>query len=344
MYGNRATIFCVGDIVNNFAKDSGLLYERYNVASFNSGLGLLDAVEKEFPDLILIDEDTLGICEFSIEAKFEYIPVIVLRRVGEARAELRGIEEHTTMPYDAMKLCRRIDSYIELSDYRKRLSRTLKYKTGEVSSLKDAFIKAIAALVEIRDNTTGEHIEKTRLYLSILLDAMKTSDVYKEETAKLDMELVLVSSLLHDVGKITISDAILQKPGTFTQEEAAQMQKHAALGGEIIESIKERVPNNEFLDYAHIFALSHHEKWDGSGYPKGLAGEEIPLLGRVMAIADVYDALVSARPYKKALTHAEAAAIIKEGRGTHFDPVLVDLFLSVSHEFEYLNDQQHGVK
>jgi len=342
MYSDKSTIFCVGVTINDFAKDSELLYERYNVVSFSSGLGLLGALEDEIPDLILIDEDTLGICGFCIETRFEYIPIIVLRRMNEARAELRGIADYIGIPFDVLKLCRRIDSHIELSDYRKRLGQTLKHKKEEVSSLKDAFIKTIAVLVEIRDNTTGVHIEKTRLYLSVLLDAMKASGVYEEEMAELDMELVLVSSLLHDVGKITISDAILQKPGTFTPEEATQMRKHVALGGEIIESIKEQVPNNEFLDYAHVFALSHHEKWDGSGYPKGLVGEEIPLLGRVMAIADVYDALVSERPYKKALPHAEAAEIIKEGRDSHFDPVLVDLFMSVSHEFENLQDKHGG--
>jgi putative two-component system response regulator len=162
---------------------------------------------------------------------------------------------------------------------------------------------------------------------------MQKQGVYKEEMAAWDIKLVLQSAQLHDVGKIAIKDGILNKPGKLTPEEFEEIKKHTTFGGTVIDKIKESTSEQAFLEYAKVFALTHHEKWDGTGYPYGLKGEEIPLLGRIMAIADVYDALVSDRPYKKAFSHEEAVQIIMDGKGTHFDPVLADLFFSVADEF-----------
>jgi len=148
------------------------------------------------------------------------------------------------------------------------------------------------------------------------------------------MKLVLQSAQLHDVGKIAIKDGILQKPGKLTDEEFEEIKTHTVVGVSVIDRIKENTTEQAFLDYARIFAGTHHEKWDGSGYHRGLAGNEIPLLGRLMAIADVYDALVSDRPYKKAFTHEQAVKIISDGSGCHFDPVLVEVFLDVSDQFK----------
>jgi putative two-component system response regulator len=140
---------------------------------------------------------------------------------------------------------------------------------------------------------------------------------------------LLQSSQLHDVGKIAISDRILQKPGRLDPEEFDEMKKHAAFGAQIIERIEASTSASDFLKYAKIFAGTHHEKWDGSGYPNGLAGEDIPLQGRIMALADVYDALVSERPYKKAFSHTTAVKIIQDGQGSQFDPALTDIFIRV---------------
>jgi len=191
----------------------------------------------------------------------------------------------------------------------------------------------VAELVECRDGSTGAHISRTQEYLQVMLKIMMEQMVYNAEVSKLDFNFLVPSAQLHDVGKIMIKDNILLKPGRLTNEEFEIMKTHTALGGEIIDMIAQNTTEETFLKHAKIFAVSHHEKWDGTGYPKGLSGENIPLEGRLMAISDVYDALVSERPYKIAMSHEEACSIIMEGKGRHFDPVLVDVFLSVKDDF-----------
>ncbi|MDR3076097.1 MAG: HD domain-containing protein, partial [Synergistaceae bacterium] len=170
-------------------------------------------------------------------------------------------------------------------------------------------------------------------WIEILVTALKESGIYRETISEWDIRLLMTSSQLHDAGKISISDSILLKPGKLTPEEFEIMKTHVMFGVRIIEKICASTSEHSFLEHARIFAGAHHEKWDGSGYPNGLRGEEIPLQGRLMAIADVYDALISSRPYKKAFPHEEAVRIITEGRGTHFDPVLVDIFRQVEDKF-----------
>jgi putative two-component system response regulator len=206
-------------------------------------------------------------------------------------------------------------------------------KTESILELQDALVKTMADLVECRDDMTGGHIERTTRYVGILLSAIAERGLYPEETASWDAALLMRSSQLHDVGKITVKDSILQKPGKLTPEEFEEVKRHTTSGIAFIDRIKGSAAEHSLLNHARIFAASHHEKWDGSGYPQGLKGEGIPLEGRIMAIADVYDALVSERPYKKALPHEEAVRIIADGAGTHFDPALADLFAEVSGEF-----------
>jgi putative two-component system response regulator len=202
-------------------------------------------------------------------------------------------------------------------------------KTKTVLELQDAILKTVADLVESRDDITGGHIERTQRGVGLLVEALRDHPVYGREVVGWDIKLLLQSSQLHDVGKIAISDRILQKPGRLTDEEFGDMKKHTVFGVQIIERIEASTTASDFLKYAKIFAGTHHEKWDGSGYPSGLVGEDIPLQGRIMALADVYDALVSERPYKKAFSHAETVRIIQEGKGAQFDPVLADIFVAV---------------
>jgi putative two-component system response regulator len=200
----------------------------------------------------------------------------------------------------------------------------------------------MAEMVECRDVITGGHIERTRRGVQILLEEIARSGLYSEETKGWNINLLLQSSQLHDVGKISIDDVILKKPGKLNDKEFEEMKKHVVFGEQIIEKIESLAKDSDFLKYAKIFVASHHEKWDGTGYPRGLKGEEIPLLGRIMAIADVYDALVSARTYKTALTHDEAAEIIKDCKEDHFDPVLVDSFIGVEEEFRKIPKPHHN--
>ena len=199
--------------------------------------------------------------------------------------------------------------------------------------LQRTLLRTMAELVEFRDGDTGKHIERTQNYLGILLGIMIMNEIYIDEIDTWDIWLVSQSVQLHDIGKIAIKDSILQKPGRLTAEEFEEIKTHTVLGEEIIKRIEKRAPEQTFLEYARIFAVSHHEKWDGSGYPRGLSGRDIPLQGRLMAIADVYDALISERPYKKGLSHEEAVEIIVNGKGTHFDPLLVDVFIEAEDKF-----------
>jgi putative two-component system response regulator len=212
-------------------------------------------------------------------------------------------------------------------------------KNRQMTGLQNAVLNIVAELVEFRDSITGGHVYRTQKYLQFLVEQLVREGVYTEEIAGWDLDLVFSSAQLHDVGKIAISDTILNKPGKLTDEEFEKMKTHVLIGVNAIERIEATTAQHEFLHHAKIIASTHHEKWDGSGYPRGLSGKSIPLEGRLMAVADVYDALISERPYKKAFTTDEAEMIIEDGRGAHFDPVLVDIFHSAAGRFAGIVDQ-----
>ena len=216
----------------------------------------------------------------------------------------------------------------------KKLEDEKEQATGE---LKNVVLTTMAELIEERDEVTGGHIERTTLYLKALIDGMKEHGVYTDELSQYDETLLLQSCQLHDIGKVSIRDTILLKPDKFTDDEYEIIKAHTTLGEKVIDRIKSVAIDNNFLDYAKIFAGTHHERWDGSGYPNGLKGDDIPLLGRMMAIADVYDALVSPRQYKKAFSADEAAHIMSDGKGTHFDTVLIDVFADIRENFEQIS-------
>jgi hypothetical protein len=203
----------------------------------------------------------------------------------------------------------------------------------QVMDLQDALLKTMAEMINCRDNITGGHIERTQRLLIILVEAIEKSGIYQEESRHWNKKLLFQSCQLHDVGKVSIRDSILKKQGKLSEEEFEEMKQHTTFGEQLIEKIEMKTIENDFLNYAKTFAASHHEKWNGTGYPRGLKENEIPLIGRIMAIADVYDALVSERSYKKSYTHEEAVRIIAESSGTHFDPPLVELFIENSWQF-----------
>jgi putative two-component system response regulator len=222
----------------------------------------------------------------------------------------------------------------KLKEDNDRLRRKVAMQTCQVLELQNAVISTLAEMVEFRDSNTGNHICATVKYLEALINGMMSRGVYESELDQWDVEFLLPSAQLHDVGKIAISDSILNKPGKLTDEEFDIMKRHPSIGVMIIEGIESQTSESEFLTNAKIFAATHHEKWDGSGYPYGLFGENIPLLGRLMAVADVYDALVSKRAYKEPMSPPKAKSIIIDGRGTHFDPKLIDVFEDIADEFE----------
>jgi len=274
------------------------------------------------------------------------IPVIFLTGKINPEHEIKGLNlgavDYITKPFSRELLLKRIDLHVlferqkqELMKHNLTLEGEVEKKTRTVMELQSAILKAIAELVECRDNVTGDHIGRTQYALSLLIKLMIKNGVYLEQLSVLDIPLLIMSSQLHDVGKISIKDSILMKRGKLEPDEFEEMKMHTIYGADIIRKIESKTSDNEFLHYAEICAGTHHERWDGQGYPNGLVGEEIPLQGRLMAIVDVYDALVSDRPYKSAFDHKEAIDIIKDSLGTQFDPVIGQVF--VDHHLEFMD-------
>ncbi|MBU2514272.1 HD domain-containing protein [bacterium] len=210
---------------------------------------------------------------------------------------------------------------------------SLKRQTEELKLTRDVTIVSLASLAETRDNETGNHILRTQRYVKILAEYMKGQPEFSDFLDEDTISLLFKSAPLHDIGKVGIPDNILLKPGKLTDEEFNIMRRHPHLGGEALRIAEEKLGSNSFLKLAREIALTHHEKWDGTGYPKRLKGENIPISGRLMAVADVYDALISKRVYKAAFSHDEAKEIIVGWRGENFDPRLVDAFLSTEQQF-----------
>jgi putative two-component system response regulator len=353
MENNYEKLILVDDNPSNLRAGKNVLSERYEVYTAPSAAKLFDILKDIKPGMILLDIEMPEMNGYEaikiLKSKEETrdIPVIFLTGKTDTENELEGLDlgaiDYITKPFVPPLLLKRIEVHLlveaqkktlevqqkELKNFNDNLQKMVEDKTKTVLELQDAILKTVADLVESRDDITGGHIERTQRGVALLVEALEGHPAYGREIAAWDIKLLLQSSQLHDVGKIAISDRILQKPGRLTPEEFDEMKKHTAFGGRIIEKIEAATSASDFLKYAKIFARTHHEKWDGTGYPLGLKGEDIPIQGRIMALADVYDALVSERPYKKAFTHGEAVKIIQEARGTHFDPVLADIFITV---------------
>ena len=350
MIMGQKTIFLVDDDVTNLAIGNDTLSQMYKTLTMNSGARLIKILESHTPDLILLDVEmpemngyeTIELLKSKEETK--KIPVIFLTAQSDVESELKGLSlgaiDYIIKPFSPPLLLKRIEMHLLIESQNKllinfnnNLQLMVDERTKTVVELKNAFLRTMAELVECRDGTTGEHIGRTEYYMRILIDSLQQHELYKAEMSTWDKELVLQSAQLHDVGKIAVKDNILQKPGKLTRDEFEEIKTHVSFGEMVIERIKQKTTERSFLEQASVFIATHHEKWDGSGYPRGLKGKAIPLQGRLMAIADVYDALTSDRPYKKAFTHEEAVEIIANDRGKHFDPDLVDIFLSVSDKF-----------
>ncbi|MCL2399402.1 MAG: response regulator [Defluviitaleaceae bacterium] len=360
------TIFLVDDDMTNLTIGKKALASSYNVFTLNSGTLLLEMLENLIPDLILLDvnmpemDGHETIKRVKANEMTAHIPVIFLTALNNEEMEIKGLSlgaiDYIVKPFSTPLLLKRMEVHLlveeqkrelvtqkqELIFFNDNLAQLVIEKTETVIELKNAILSTMAELVEYRDEITGGHIVRTQRYIKALMDAMRCSDIYTDEVSILDEELVLQSCQLHDVGKIAVKDSILNKPDKLTIEEFESIKQHTTFGEKVILRIKEKTMDSDFLEYARIFAISHHEKWDGSGYPKGLKGEGIPLLGRMMAIGDVYDALVEPRPYKDAFAHEKALQIISEGKGNHFDPTLVDLFQKISNTFKEIAMEVRG--
>jgi putative two-component system response regulator len=323
---------------------------KYDVFTVPSAEKLFQLLEKTLPDIVLLDVLMPGISGYDAikvlksNPRTADIPVIFLTSKNDTNSELEGFiqgaVDYVSKPFSPQLLLKRVDVHVlvesqkkELKHINGNLQQIVEEKTAAVLELQNAVLKTMSNLVEYRDDVTGGHVERTEFFLKLLMEEMIKLKVYHEVLESWDIKLFLQSAQLHDVGKIAIRDNILMKPGPLSTDEFNEMKKHTAFGEKVIEKIQQSSRESVFLTHAKIMAGTHHEKWDGTGYPRGIAGSNIPLQGRLMALVDVYDALISERPYKKAFTPEQAVKIIKESSGTQFDPALVDVFVSVSHRF-----------
>jgi putative two-component system response regulator len=327
-----------------------ILKNLYNVFPIASGKKLFEMLDKVAPDLILLDIEMPDMDGYAVIKKLKEnantvdIPVIFLSAHIDPGHELEGLGlgavDYVFKPFSPILLMRRIENHMFIAQQQKelkknnaRLHTTALERTEQVVELQNSIMNTIAELVEFRDNVVSGHIIRIQKYLRLLMDRLISEKIYADEISDWNLAFLVSSSQLHDVGKIKIKETILNKPAKYTSEEFEHVKNHAGLGVKIVEDLEKKTNGHIFLHHAKIFAASHHEKWDGTGYPTGLKGEEIPLQGRLMAIADVYDALISKRPYKEAFPPEEAREIILAEKGAHFDPILVDIFDSLSDKF-----------
>jgi len=328
-------IFVVDDNDANLAVAAAALEAKYKVLTMPSAEKMFSLLEKKKPDIILLDIEMPEQSGFEAMKKlkscdaYSNIPVIFLTSRTDAASEANGIElgavDFIQKPFSEPVLLNRIKHHLNID-------KLIRERTEHLVRLQNGIVFIMADLVENRDKNTGGHIERTAMYMKVLIEAMMERGVYANEMHSWNLSLVISSARLHDLGKIIIPDAILNKPGPLTEAEFQIMKTHSLEGEHIIEKAIQRTGDADFLSNAKTIAVSHHERWDGAGYPYGLKGGEIPLQGRIMAVIDVYDALVSERPYKKSFSHKEAVKIIKEGSGRHFDPLIADVFCEIEEK------------
>ncbi|MFS1438136.1 two-component system response regulator [Shewanella sp. 10N.286.48.A6] len=320
----RQTILVVDDTAENIDVLAGVLKSDYQIKIAKNGKLALKIAKAMTLDLILLDIMMPGIDGFEVcrqlkqDKRTQHIPIIFVTAKISAADELKGLElgaaDYITKPFNPPIVLRRVQTQLALTSQSRLLTLQVRQKTAEIAQNQLNVIRRLGRAAEYKDNETGMHVIRMSYYTHILALAAGLSED--------DAELLMHAAPMHDVGKIGISDAILKKTDKLDFDEFEQMKKHCEIGAEILGE-----QDSELMDVAQTIALTHHEKWDGSGYPNGLSGEDIPLYGRIVAVADVFDALTSKRPYKEAWPVEKALELLKKEAGTHFDPQLVPLFV-----------------
>ena len=348
----RATILVVDDTPGILSLMNSVLEDEYKVKIANGGEKALKIVASDSPpDLILLDIMMPGIDGYEVcrrlkrDPKTMNIPVIFFSGMSGADDEQKGLElgavDYVSKPISVPIVLARVKNHLALSamanflrDQNGFLEREVAKRTREVMAIQDVTILALASLAETRDLETGKHIRRTQFYIKALAEKLHDHPRFAWFLTDANINTLFKSAPLHDIGKVGIPDRILLKPGRLDSDEFEIMKTHTTLGHDAIERAETMLGTNvDFLSCAKPIALSHHEKWDGSGYPRGLAGNDIPIAARLMAVADVYDALISRRVYKVGMSHERAVEIMIENRGTHFDADIIDAFVEIQEEF-----------
>ncbi|MFZ6691955.1 response regulator [Undibacterium sp. SXout20W] len=351
-FSAKATILVVDDTPDNLTLISEILKDLYKVKLANNGERALKYVIGENkPDLILLDIMMPGLSGYEVisilkaNPETHDIPVIFLTAMGTLKDEKKGFDlgaaDYITKPISPAILVARVKTQLEnkaaadfLKDHNTYLEAEVVKRSREVAMIQDVTILAMASLAETRDLETGNHIQRTQHYVKALASHLQSHPRFSHFLSNHNIHMLFKSAPLHDIGKVGIPDRILLKPGRLTPDEFEIMKTHTTIGrAAIIKAEQQLGLQVDFLSFAKEIAYYHQEKWDGSGYPTGMSGDDIPISARLMAVADVYDALISRRVYKEPMPHAVATQIIQEGRGVHFDPAIVDAFLALQNEF-----------
>jgi putative two-component system response regulator len=349
---DRSVILVVDDTPENLQLMSALLRDHYKVQVAGSGEKALKLMAGGvLPDLVLLDILMPGMDGYEVcrrmrdDPRMRQVPVIFVTAKSDSEDEEQGLDlgavDYITKPISPAITLARIRTHLSLKraadllqDRNQTLEDEVRRRTRELSSIQDVTIMAMSSLAETRDNETGNHIRRTQNYVKALALQLQPHPRFSSYLSAEQIELLYKSAPLHDIGKVGIPDSILLKPGRLDPAEFEIMKTHTTLGRDAILAAENLLDSpNSFLQCAREIALSHQEKWDGSGYPEGLQGDAIPISARLMALADVYDALISRRVYKAPMSHEQAFKIITDGRGTHFDPDIVDAFLAIAEDF-----------
>ncbi len=353
----QARVLVVDDTPENIHILMGILEDEYDLLIATNGEKALNiAMMSPMPDLILLDIMMPGMDGYEVCSKLKAdpqtanIPVIFVTTLSADENEARGLDlgavDYIAKPFNPALVKARVTNHLklkkysdELIKYSDQLEEMVKEKTKELLLTRDVTIEALGTLAEYRDPETGGHIKRTMNYVRLLAERLQSHPRFREFLTASMIENLWKSAPLHDVGKVGVPDSILLKPGKLTPEEFEEIKKHTIYGRDALNVSAYKLGPGSFLSIAQEMAYTHHEKWNGSGYPQGLKGTEIPVPGRLMAVADVYDALISQRVYKPAFPHEKAVEIIKEDSGKAFDPDVVSVFLEFEDEFRRVAEQ-----
>ena len=346
-------ILVVDDDVTSLKLASGILGKQYRIASAINGAAAFKYLEKNIPHLILLDLNMPDMDGFEVIERLKAspqhrnIPVIFLSAQqtpqNEAQRISAGAVDYVSKPYVPQVLLSRVQRTLELYDSRERLeavvaeqANDLKQQTKHIDEIQNAMILGMANLIEERDSGTGYHVKNTQAYVKMLSKALRQRHMFPDILTDEYVDLLVKAAPLHDVGKIKITDLILQKPGKLSEDEYRIMQNHTRYGADIMEDILGGVEDSpQYLEIARDVALYHHERWDGNGYPEGLKGNDIPLCARIMAVADVFDALTADRVYHRGIRSIDTVlTILEDSSGTQFDPAIVKVFVSLKDQLE----------
>jgi putative two-component system response regulator len=332
-------ILVVDDNLASLKQIGAQLAPHYEVSLAKSGTLALQICRQERPDLILLDVEMPEMDGFRTIALLKEdpdlspIPVIFLTGNHDTATELRALEsgamDFIVKPANNDILFHRLELHLQFAAYQCSLENTVK-------ELENSIVTSFAELVECKDDNAGTHVLRTGKYVEILGRRLLEEGTFGKELSEADLNLIVRAAPFHDIGKIGISDTLLLKEGTLTGEEYEEVKRHTLIGARFLQSVYERTPEQHYLKFAKMIAESHHEKYDGTGYPHGLAGDDIPLCARIMTAANVYDGCITDRVYRKALSHEEACRIILGGKGTWFDPRIAEAFEGVMDRFARL--------